>query len=125
MQEQAPGRVMKLVMVVEDDHLVRDIIAETLATDGFEVLTAGDGFQALDQLARFRTPSMVVVDLGLPRLDGRGFIQALRADPRWAHLPVIALTPEATLEPLEGVVAVMRKPVDLIGLVDRVRRHAR
>ena len=123
-QDPTVPRLPKLVMVVEDDHLVRDIISEALATEGFEVLSASDGVYALDQLTRFRRPSLALVDLWLPRMDGWNFIKALRADPLLTQIPIIAISGDATVDHVDGVVALVRKPVDLLDLVDKVRHHA-
>lgn len=123
-QDSIVPRLTKLVMVVEDDHMIRDIISEALATEGYEVLSASDGIHALDQLTRFRKPSLVLVDLWLPRMDGWNFIKALRADPMLTEIPVIAISADATVDHVGGVVALVRKPVDLLGLLDKVRRHA-
>ena len=61
---------------------------------GFEVLTAADGFEALD-LARTEKPDLILMDLGLPGIDGCETTRLLRQDPCTATVPVVALTAQA------------------------------
>lgn len=82
------------VLVVEDDHGLRDVLARGLREEGFEVLTATDGAGALHVAAR--TPvDAVVLDIGLPDADGRDVCAALRA--RGSDTPVLFLTARGNL----------------------------
>jgi DNA-binding response OmpR family regulator len=77
------------VLVVDDEPMVRDVLARYLARDGFEVDTAADGEAALDAFEADR-PDLILLDLMLPRLDGFEVFRRLRA--RGAASPVIMLT---------------------------------
>jgi type II secretory ATPase GspE/PulE/Tfp pilus assembly ATPase PilB-like protein/ActR/RegA family two-component response regulator len=79
------------VLLVEDEAPLRGVLRELLQRQGFEVVEAGDGVEALDAVDR-AAPSAVVLDLSLPRLDGFGVLSRLRSRPATAHLPVIVLT---------------------------------
>ena len=79
------------VLLVEDEEPLRRVLRELLQRDGYEVIEAADGVQALDQVDR-TAPDVVVLDLNLPRLDGFGVLAHLRARPATAGLPVIVLT---------------------------------
>jgi len=81
----------KTVLLVEDEEPLRQVLRELLEREGFTVVEASDGVQALDEVDR-SAPDVVVLDLNLPRLDGYGVLNHLRARPSTARLPVIVLT---------------------------------
>src|SRR5256714_5621304 len=76
------------VLVIEDDAEITDALRRSLRHEGYEVRTAGDGVEALDTAAEF-IPDLVVLDLGLPRLDGLEVCKQLRAD---SDVPILILT---------------------------------
>ncbi len=76
------------VLVVEDDAEITDVLRRSLRHEGYEVRTAGDGVEALDAALQF-VPDLVVLDLGLPRLDGIEVCRQLRAD---GDVPILILT---------------------------------
>jgi two-component system phosphate regulon response regulator PhoB len=79
------------IVVIEDEAAISDIVAYNLQRDGFTVSTAADGRSGL-ALVREVVPSLVVLDLMLPELDGVDVCRALRADAATARVPVIMLT---------------------------------
>ena len=81
----------KTVLLVEDEEPLRGVLRELLEREGFTVVEAADGVQALDEVDR-SAPDVVVLDLNLPRLDGYGVLNHLRARPSTSKLPVIVLT---------------------------------
>ncbi len=99
------------VLVVDDDDAIRSVMAEALVVLGYRTVEAIDGLEALEILERGLVPSAVVLDLMMPRMDGWTFLRRLRADPRFAELPVVVAT--AAIDPPEGADAVLRKPFDL------------
>jgi DNA-binding response OmpR family regulator len=82
--DQAGGRVL----VVEDDEEIADVLRRSLRNEGYEVRTSSDGVEALDAAIGF-VPDLVVLDLGLPRLDGVEVCRRLRAD---SDVPILILT---------------------------------
>ncbi len=116
------------VLVVEDDRLIREVIATTLADEGYSVDVVEDGAQAWAYLAE-RRPHLVVLDLALPRLDGLTLCRRLRSQPATAGLPVLvvsAMTGSATVQSAfdAGADAFLDKPFDLSELLDQVRTLA-
>jgi CheY-like chemotaxis protein len=104
------------VLIIDDDTDIREIIAEVLASEGHEVAEAADGVAALDELQRGPRPSLILLDMMMPRLDGEGFIKAMRRDPNIADIPVVILTahPGARAMASElGAAGCLRKPVEL------------
>ncbi len=79
---------MKTVLVVDDEPKIVDLARDYLEHAGFAVLTAADGRAALAQV-RTRTPDLLVLDLGIPELDGLEVIRTIRRD---SNLPIIVLT---------------------------------
>ncbi|MCA9685484.1 MAG: response regulator [Myxococcales bacterium] len=77
--------------LVEDRAEIRETLAEILREDGFQVLTAGNGLEALE-LIRTNRPHVALVDIGLPGMDGFDLARRLRADPMTASIPLIAMT---------------------------------
>lgn len=85
----------KAVILIADDRASsRELLRTVLQRAGYEVLEAEDGEQALAQ-ARSGHPDLILLDLQMPGLDGFGVLAELRGDPRFAHLPVLALTASA------------------------------
>jgi type II secretory ATPase GspE/PulE/Tfp pilus assembly ATPase PilB-like protein/CheY-like chemotaxis protein len=79
------------VLLVEDEEPLRLVLKDLLEREGFTVVEAADGVQALDQVDR-TAPDVIVLDLNLPRLDGYGVLSRLRAKATTASIPVIVLT---------------------------------
>jgi DNA-binding response OmpR family regulator len=92
--DQAGGRVL----VVEDDEDIADVLRRSLRSEGYDVRTSADGVDALDVAAGF-APDLVVLDLGLPRLDGVEVCRRLRAD---SDVPILMLTARSETEDRVG-----------------------
>ena len=110
------------VLVVEDDDDIADVLRRSLRQEGHEVRTAGDGEEALTMAAEF-IPDLVILDLGLPRLDGVEVCRRLRAD---GDVPILILTARAdTGDRVEGLDAgaddYLVKPVERTELLARMR----
>ena len=111
------------ILVIDDDNDTREIISEVLAAEGHEVRGAGDGVTALAELRHGGRPSLILLDMMMPRLDGEGFMKALRSDPSLADIPVVILTahPAARKKAAElGAAGCLLKPVELVDLVDLI-----
>jgi two-component system alkaline phosphatase synthesis response regulator PhoP len=113
---------MKTILVVEDEHPIAQIASDYLQRAGFAVVTAGDGLNAV-AVARERRPDLVVLDRGLPRLDGLEVARRLRSE---SGVPIIMLTARVEesdrVRGLElGADDYMTKPFSPRELVARVR----
>lgn len=80
-----------IVMVVDDSLTVRKITSRVLSREGFEVMTAKDGVDALEQLQE-TIPNVMLVDIEMPRMDGFDLTRNVRANPRTANVPIIMIT---------------------------------
>ncbi|MFO0875730.1 MAG: response regulator, partial [Phycisphaerales bacterium] len=117
---------MTRVLVVDDEAALARALAINLRARGFEVETAGTGAAALDLVARFR-PDVVLLDLGLPDLDGIEVLEGIRG---WSPVPVIVLSARASgddkIDALDvGADDYVTKPFDMNELTARVRAAAR
>lgn len=84
----------RTVLVVDDSVTIRQMVSFTLKEAGFAVVEAGDGQEGLERLASQRI-DLIVTDLNMPRVDGIGFIRALRSRPASKYTPVVMLTTES------------------------------
>jgi two-component system phosphate regulon response regulator PhoB len=82
---------MKPILVVEDEKDIRDLVEYHLRQAGFSVASATDGSSALTEAKR-QTPSLVILDLMLPGMDGKDVCRALKSNPSMCHVPIIMLT---------------------------------
>ena len=116
---------MTCVLLVDDDDDVRDTLEGVLTARGFHVLAARNGVDALEKARLYgRRPSVIVLDLMMPRMDGEQFLAAQAEEPLLAHVPVILDTAATQIpEPLPAVVkVVLWKPMtlgDLLVAIDR------
>ena len=114
------------VLVVDDDDVIRQLITVNLELEGFDVVAATDGQDALDKVKAVR-PHVVTLDVMMPRVDGWEAAARLRADPETAHIKVVLLSARAQEADIQrgekiGVDAYLTKPFDPDELIDIVRR---
>ena len=115
---------MSRIVLVEDNEMNRDMLTRRLVRRGYSVAVAMDGQEALEVVAR-EMPDVVLMDMGLPVLDGWEATRRLKADPVTARIPVIALTAHALSTDREEALAAgcddyETKPIDLERLVARI-----
>lgn len=116
---------MARILVVEDEPMVRDLVMTYLRMAGFEVIAAADGIEAL-RLAHSGQPDLVLMDMGLPKLNGWQTTHRLRSNPETAHLPIVALTAYALDEDRQralnvGCNAFLAKPIDFPALLETIQ----
>ena len=109
------------VLVVDDNAHALRAMSEILEFEGFSVLTAQNGSDALNKMRTAGHISLVLLDLGMPVMDGWEVLRRKRDDPGIAEIPVVVLSAVPPLS-LDGADEVLRKPVDLGPFVDTVRR---
>lgn len=81
----------KIILLAEDDELLRDMYAVKFELGGFTVIRAADGQEALDRLSESR-PHVVLLDVMMPRVDGFRVLQEIRKNSKLAKIPVMMLT---------------------------------
>ena len=123
---QPPAAVHPVrVLVVDDSEVIRTLIAVNLELEGFEVVQAVDGQDALDKIIDV-APDVVTIDVKMPRLDGLETVARLRDDPRTRGVRIIMVTASTQADDLRrgeaaGVDAYVTKPFDPAALVRTVR----
>ena len=109
----------RTVLIVDDDGDVRTGIADLLEDEGYTCLLAEQGLEALETL-RLQLPSLILLDLVMPVMNGVEFLTRLRRDPRYRDIPTVVMT--AANERVAGVkletldVPFLQKPVDMTNL---------
>ncbi|MCM2280102.1 MAG: response regulator [Oligoflexia bacterium] len=111
----------KTVLVVEDDHDTRVTLRRALEEAGHFVVSAGNGAAALTLLEQVSTPSVVVLDLNMPLMNGEQFLQIFRADAKFAAVPVIQMS-AAHSPRLPGTCCAISKPFDIEKLLQAIER---
>src|SRR3989304_118989 len=95
---------MKKVLVVEDDVYLSGAYKLKLVKLGFEVMTAGDGEEALARLRDFQ-PDLILLDLIMPRKDGFETLEALKRNPVWRDIPVLVATNLSQKEDIDRAIS--------------------
>jgi len=111
-----------LILVVDDDPDILDAVCDVLAGEGYRVVRARHGREALAQVAVER-PDLILLDLMMPEMDGLAFARALRADGREPAIPVVVISADANPEHAAAVGArsFLPKPFDIEALLSAVR----
>lgn len=116
------------VMVVDDDESTRECLKMLLESHGYDVITAGNGDEALVSLREGPEPGLILLDVMMPGMDGCQLRQRLEGEPRLADIPVVlcsCCTDLADIAARIGVTAYLRKPVDIDRLFHVVDRYHR
>lgn len=115
---------MTKILLVEDNEMNRDMLSRRLVRNGFEIVMAMNGQEGLD-LASSESPDLILLDMGLPVIDGWEAARRLKADTATAKIPVIALTAHAMVQDKEKALAAGcddfdTKPVELPRLLEKI-----
>jgi CheY-like chemotaxis protein len=108
----------KTVLVVDDEADIRESLAEALQDEGYDVVAAANGQEALHVLLRLARPCAVILDIVMPVMSGTEVYEAMQADPQLAEIPVVVSTSDPSRAP-SGVV-LMKKPIHLDRLLRAV-----
>ena len=112
------------VLVVEYDFDLRDALVPILEYEGHRVVSAANGREALDRLKAMPLPSLILLDLMMPVMNGWQFRAEQQHDPQFAHIPVVIVTALAVNNRQAlGAEAVLTKPLDFDRLLKVVRAH--
>lgn len=116
------------VLAIDDSRTMRNMLTAALHRGGFDVTTADDGLDGLDKLADV-APDVIITDINMPRLDGFGVIEGVRATPAFDNTPILVLTTESGADLKAraregGATGWIVKPFDERKLVAAIRRVA-
>jgi CheY-like chemotaxis protein len=111
-------------LLAEDDLEIRDILQDLLEAEGYDVVPASHGRQALEFLQGARggdkLPDLVVLDLMMPLVDGHQVLDTMKSDPTLSTIPVVVLSAVARERPV-GAAAFLRKPIPLQKFFDTIK----
>lgn len=114
------------ILIVEDDADLREALSDVLRDEGYAVTSAADGREALDSLRREMRPSLILLDLTMPVMNGWQFRAEQREDPVLSGIPVVVLSAgdhlAEQLRPL-GIDDFVRKPIELGYLLRKIERY--
>lgn len=118
----------KTVLTVDDSRTIREMLRATLTEAGMNVLQAEDGVHGLEVL-QGACPDVIVTDINMPRMDGFGFIEAVRGDEQHRAIPILVLTTESVDDKKDrarrlGATGWIVKPFDPAKLVNAINRVA-
>jgi CheY-like chemotaxis protein len=110
-----------IVLVVDDEPNVRKGLSLALEMEGFVVVQAGNGQEALERLKVIdRLPLVVLLDLAMPILDGQGFLAQRARNPILAKIPIIVVSGNKQDEELSKIELFLQKPIDLKRLLESI-----
>jgi DNA-binding response OmpR family regulator len=120
------GWQLARVLIVDDDRVIQQLLEVNLELEGYDVQKASNGEEALEKVRSF-DPDLVLLDVMMPKLDGREVCRRIKADPDTAGIPVIFLSARAqdmdVNSGLElGASAYITKPFDPVDLIDTVEK---
>jgi CheY-like chemotaxis protein len=104
------------ILIADDDDDIREVLALVLRFQGHHVEEAVDGLDALAQMRAGGRPSLILLDLMMPRLDGEGVVKAMRSDPALADIRICILSGHADAREKAanlGVIGCLVKPLEL------------
>ena len=119
------------VLLVEDDTDTREVVCSLLEEEGYQPMLAADGKEAIEYLSSCdEPPCLVLLDLHMPRLDGRDVLGWMRTQPRYGGVPVALLTASSRTAAAEvaanfrdHVIEVLQKPFDIDHVLDLIDAH--
>lgn len=113
----------KTILIVEDDHDLRDVMQQALELEGYNVLSASNGLHALEVLALAKNPALIFLDIMMPVMDGHQFLKVLRNDDALAPIPVVVTSATASPEEIIGANNFIRKPLDLDAILKMAKNY--
>lgn len=113
----------RTIMLVEDDASIRETIQELLELEGYKVVTAINGKKALEKLMEMVKPCLVLLDMMMPVMNGREFLDHKMKDKDLSFIPVIIISAIADQTNTQGAAGFIRKPADLDAILEAVESH--
>jgi CheY-like chemotaxis protein len=112
-----------MIVIIEDDPDIRDTLCLALEFEGYTVLSASNGKEGIDLLARCKAPCLILLDLMMPVMNGWDFLNERRDNETLAPVPVIVVSAFATDQSDRSVQAYLEKPVELETLLQMVSQY--
>jgi len=114
------------ILIVEDEQPIRNVLAEILEDEGYRVVAATNGLEALTYLRQHKPPQLILLDLGMPIMTGWEFCEQQQHDPRIAEIPVVVMSALPDLNRKAAALHVaecLNKPLNIDKLLGTVARY--
>jgi two-component system chemotaxis response regulator CheY len=112
------------ILIVEDEQAIRAMVKAALNLEGYDVLVAENGQEAIDLLPKLPKPCLILLDLMMPVMNGWDFAEALEKDVILATIPVVVVTAFGDEErKIHNVKRILKKPIDLNTLIHTVQKY--
>jgi CheY-like chemotaxis protein len=127
LSQHPPSLLAPRLMLVDDDFILRAHVAELLMLEGYNVTCAADGAEALRRLEHEPLPSLILLDIVLPRMDGTAFRKRQLQSPTWRDVPTVAMTATRDVSELRelGFSDILKKPVSFDRLTETIETLCR
>jgi CheY-like chemotaxis protein len=123
----SPSAPEKVVLVVDDDDMIRESLADLLSEEGYYVVTAMNGVEALEKLrgSEWPRPNLILLDLMMPVMNGQQFFAQKQRDPDLTSIPVVVLSadPNVGKKALDFGGDFLSKPVRIETVLQAIERH--
>jgi len=114
----------KRVLEVEDDPDIREMVSKLLLSEGYKVVSAEHGQDALEKMEGGFRPDVILLDLMMPVLNGFDVLRVMHRTPRWSSIPVVIVSANQGHDLVDlGTAAIIRKPFDLNVLLNTLRGY--
>lgn len=113
----------KCILIVEDNKEIQESLKMALEIEGYEIFTANNGKEGMDQLAKMPTPCMILLDLMMPIMNGWEFVEEINKNLLLSTIPIVVVS---AFEDKKGTLksaGYIQKPIDLNALLKTVYKH--
>ncbi len=111
------------ILIVDDDDDIRETMRFALELEGYDVRMASNGLEAKEMASKGVAPGLIFLDLMMPKMDGREFLAATRAEGLFLGVPVVVLTAASGQVKPEGAIDLVHKPLDLEVLLGAAQKY--
>lgn len=111
------------ILIVEDDEDIRNALTDLLQDEGYHTEAAVNGKDALIKLGEIRTPCLVLLDMMMPIMNGRQFLDEVMKDSKLAPIPVLIVSAIADKTNIEGSIGFLKKPIDIDVVLNVVSQY--
>jgi CheY-like chemotaxis protein len=118
--------MLKKILIIEDDHSIRELLVELLRSEGHEVHSSENGSEALEFLKSHPLPDLIIMDLMMPVMDGYEFRAQQMKNKLWAQIPVVVMSAEASARDKVkkyGISDFLPKPVELDVILKTIKKY--
>jgi len=112
-----------MILIIDDNADIRSTLQDTLEVEGYESVTACDGQEGLDLIARGLRPTLIILDLMMPRMNGWRFLETIQETPEYSAIPVVVASAMTSKAETVSSAVFLKKPLDLEKLLGFIKNH--